>query len=88
MCGAVAVGVSCAAGATPSHPAPSRFTLGVQRQHTQSEHEDTVTPLPRPRLFVEDVAAKQRLGRLIHRRAVPRLAAAAALVHLVAIVDR
>jgi len=47
-----------------------------------------VTPLPRSRLFVEEVPAKQRLGRLIHRRPVPRLAAAAALVHLVAIVDR
>jgi hypothetical protein len=47
-----------------------------------------VTPLPRPRYFVEDVAAKQRLGRLIYRRPVPRSAAAAALVHFVAIVDR
>lgn len=47
-----------------------------------------MTPLPRLRLFVEDVAAKQRLGRLIHSRPVPRLALALALVHLVAIVDR
>ena len=73
----------------PEVCAARRLGLGVHGQHPQGEHEDILTPLPLQWLMiVGHPAALQRLARLIHRSPMPLLAAAAALEHLVATVDR